>query len=324
MSAPNDVIKSGSPSKAWLASCAAVCLAILAYGVLGEKEAPGNISYQLGYNLPWAIFIGGGLHLVFRRREPARTGWLGLLAIYAALIAASHLSANRQREELKTAAAEIERTVTTAAQATVASTPSVPSPLPTAPVAGGEAGKIETVIKTMMNKTLAQRREYELELEAIGWSNILDGERIRKDSTLAESNTMIRQAHDIVAKYSARTDDLFIQIRRDIETSGMKPDSQREMLAGFDETASRSKAQASKVWALEEQVLSQVENVFTLLAAKRNAWQVQQNQILFNNQGDLDLFKSYLSRINQIVAQQQEMQNVNMRRTQESLKQLSK
>ena len=86
----------------------------------------------------------------------------------------------------------------------------------------------------MMNRMLAQRREYELELEAVGWSNVLDGERIGKDSTLAESKTMLRQARDIVAKYRARTDDLFVQIRRDIETSGMKQDSQRSMLAGFD------------------------------------------------------------------------------------------
>lgn len=323
MSVPSDVVKSGSPSKAWLASCTALCLTILAYGVFGEKETSSNISFQLGYDLPLAIFIAGGLNLVFRR-EPASVSWLGLLAIYAALIAASLFSANRQREELKTAAVEIERTVAVAAQTTVASTPLAPSPLSTVPVAGGEAGKMEAVIKTIMNKTLAQRREYELELEAIGWSNILDGERIRKDSTLVESKTMLRQARDIVAKYRARTDDLFIQIRRDIETSGMKPDSQREMMAGFDKNASRGKAQAYELWAFEEQILSQVENVFALLAAKRNTWQVQQNQILFNSQGDLNLYKSYLSRINQIAAQQQELQNVNMRHRQESLKLLSK
>ena len=104
----------------------------------------------------------------------------------------------------------------------------------------------------------------------------------------------------------------------------MKQDSQRSMLAGFDKTAAQGKAQASELWALEEQVLSQVENVFTLLSAKRNAWHVQQNQILFNSESDLNLFNSYLSRVNQIVAKQQEIQEQSIRRTQESLRQLSK
>ena len=170
MPAPGEVPNSGSPSKTWLVTCAALCLAIVAYGVLGEKDSSGDVAYQLGYNLPIAIFIAGGLHLVFRRREPAQAGWVGFLVIYAALVAASFIATNRQRGELKTAAAEIERTVVAATQATSASTPVAPPPVPAAPIAGGDAGKMEAVVKTMMNRMLAQRREYELELEAVGWS----------------------------------------------------------------------------------------------------------------------------------------------------------
>ena len=50
----------------------------------------------------------------------------------------------------------------------------------------------------------------------------------------------------------------------------------------------------------------------------------KQNQILFNSESDLNLFNSYLSRVNQIVAKQQEIQEQSIRRTQESLRQLSK
>ena len=121
---------SGSPSKTWLVTCAALCLAIVAYGVLGEKDSSGDVAYQLGYNLPIAIFIAGGLHLGIRRREPAQAGWVGFLVIYAALVAASFIATNRQRGELKTAAAEIERTVVAATQATSASTPVAPPPVP--------------------------------------------------------------------------------------------------------------------------------------------------------------------------------------------------
>lgn len=112
-------------------------------------------------------------------------------------------------------------------------------------------------------------------------------------------------------------------MRRDIETSGLKPEHLRDALAGFDNTAAQGKARASELWSLEEQALSQVENIFTLLAAKRNSWQVQQSQILFNNQSDLDLFNSYLTRIGEITAQQRALQNAGARRTQEGLRRLT-
>lgn len=323
MSATNEVVvKPAKPSKWWMFSCGLLCLAILIYGLAGERETSGGLAFQIGYNLPIAILIGGILHLVFRRREPPRTGWIGLLLVYVALVVSSVLSTNRERHEFKTAANEIERTVTLATSTNV-SQPSAPATPSAAPVASGDAGKLETAVKTIVNRSLAQRREYELELEAIGWSRILDGERIRKDMSLAESRTILRQARDIVSKYRGQTDELFAQVRHDIETAGLKPEAQRAAIAGFDKNAGQGKAQAAELWSLEEETLSQVENIFTLLAAKRNSWHVQQNQIVFNDQSDLDLFNSYLSRINQIMAQQQALQTAGVRRTQEKLRQLS-
>src|SRR5882724_6856443 len=115
MSAPGEVVTQARPSKAWLVSCAALCLAIVAYGVLGAKETSGNIAYLLGYNLPIALLLAGALYVVFCRRESGRTSWLGFFFIYTALITASIIASNRQRTELRTAVTEIERAVAAAA-----------------------------------------------------------------------------------------------------------------------------------------------------------------------------------------------------------------
>lgn len=326
MLAPGEVAMGKSLSKAWIASCATLCVGILAYGVFAERDPSGDFAFRVGYNLPIAILVAGALHLVFRRREPASAGWIAFFAIRAALVASTTISADRQRANLTTAVVEIDRTIT-AAQRTVATT-SVnavnPAPLPTAPVAAGEAGQVEMVIKTIMNRMLAQRRDYELELEAIGWSAVLEAHRLRKDVTLTESKTMLRQARDIVSRYRDRTDDVFREIRAEIDRSGLSPSTKRSMLAGFDKTAAHGKAQTKEVWSLEEQALGRFENIVNLLAANRRSWQVEGGQILFNRQSDLDLFNTYLSQINELVERQQAIQEGSARRARETLQTLSR
>lgn len=315
-------VKTNKPSKTWMLSCGLLCLGILIYGFIGEREASGNLGFLVGYNLPIAIFIGGLLHLAFRHRETQSTGWLGAGLIFVSLLISSLLSASQAQHNMQVGAGEVERSLTEAT-ATSNSPSATPIAVSSAPVASGEAGKLEAALKSMINRSVAQRQEYERELDAIGWSKILDAERIRKDTGLTESKALIRQARDIVSKYRGRTDELFSQVRRDIETSGLKPESLRDALAGFDSTSAQGKARSSELWSLEEQTLSQVENIFTLLATKRESWQVQKSQILFNNQGDLDLFNSYLTRIGEITAQQQALQNAGARRTQDGLKRLA-
>lgn len=323
MPAPGEVQVSATPSRAWFASCAAVCLAILAYGAFGNGESSNNLAYQLGHDFPIAILIAGALHIAFRKRESNRTSWIGFALIYASLITASVLASNREKSDLRQVAVEVHQTMA-AVQSSIASGSAAPPPMQTTAAGTTESGKMGVVIKTMMNRMLAQRREYELELDAIGWSKILDGQRLRNDSTLAESRTIIQQAKQIVGKYRARTNDLFIQVRRDIDVSDLAAYSKQSMLSGFDRSAQQGKAQAIELWSLEEHVLGQIENAFNLLGAKRSAWQIQDGQIMFHSQADLDLFNSYMSQVQVLVAKQEKLQTASLQRTQESLTQMGK
>ena len=253
----------------------------------------------------------------------SRTSWIGFALVYASLVTASVITSNRQRNELRQVAAELQQTVATV-QSNIASGSAAPPQTQTTAAGTTESGKIGVVIKSMMNRMLAQRREYELELDAIGWSKILDDQRLRNDSTLAESRTIIQQAKDIVGKYRSRTSDLFTQVRRDIEISDLTASSKQSMLSGFDKSAQQGKAQAMELWSLEEQVLTQIQSAINLLGAKRSGWQIQGGQVMFHRQADLDLFNSYMSQVQVLVGKQEKLQTASLQRTQESLKQLGK
>jgi len=50
------------------------------------------------------------------------------------------------------------------------------------------------------------------------------------------------------------------------------------------------------------------ENIITLLSAKKGAWVVEGEQVLFYNDGDLARFNSYIASIQNIVEQQEAIQ----------------
>lgn len=67
---------------------------------------------------------------------------------------------------------------------------------------------MERFVKEFIDRFVAQRNDYLLELEAIGWNSILDAQRVKNDTTLSESKVMIARAKAIIDKYEKKTADL--------------------------------------------------------------------------------------------------------------------
>lgn len=324
MSATLETQRSAKPGNTWRIACALSCVAVFAYAFYGRNHALGEgVPYQMGYNLPIAAILSGALHLFFRKRESSQTGWLGFALIYASLIAAASIAESRQKSELRTVATEMQNSIS-AIDISASSSQSTPIPPPITSSATGEAGKIDVLLKTVLNRAISQRREYMLELEAIGWPNILDGSRLKNDSTFAQSRTMVQQAKDIVAKYRSRTDTLYAQMRRDIETSGMGTELRRATLAVFDQRLSQGISQAAELWSLEEQVIGHIENGLNLLAARHGGWTLQEGQVTFHRQKDLDLFNAHLKKAEVIASQQEQMQAASLQKAKEGMSQLGK
>ena len=323
MPSPGEVQRGPGPSAAWMISCGALCTAILAYGLLGYKEVVGDLAYQAGYNFPIALVLAGVLHFAFRRRETSTTSWLGFLLVYISLLAASYFSAQRLKGDIRESVAQVQETLSALQEATSAGT-AAPAPKPVMATGTSEGAKMGALLQTMVNRMLAHRRDYELELEAIGWSGILDGKRLKTDPNLATSRAMLQQANAIVAKYKQRNASIFTAMRQDIEQSDLSSGSRTSMLAGFDSTLEQGKAQALELWALEEAALGEFQKIIDLLSTRRSAWQIEDDQIMFQAQSDLDTFNSHVSVVQSIVAKQEALQAAAIQRSKDTLDQVTR
>jgi hypothetical protein len=184
---------------------------------------------------------------------------------------------------------------------------SVDRPSTETPKSREELGELERFLLGMFSAIQSQQNDYMLELEAIGWTSILDPRRIKHDTALAESRVMVRQAGAIVDKYEGKTAKLISDFRKQIPALPFDETAKLEMLAGFDKGMKDSRI--SELWNLEKQVVDQVDSIITLLTTAKYGedWAVEGNDILFVNDYDLATFHAHIETIQSSVRKQEQI-----------------
>lgn len=313
------------PTRTWAISLAVICVGIVAYGVIYSTNTTSDLAFLFGYNLPISLVIWAIFQAAVGRKQGPKKGGLSFLAIFAALIGGSLVGYSQQRSAATQAITEIQKSyssITSAANDAQGIPQRIEGNLDATPKTKGEFGEMERFMKIFMNKMAAQRNDYLLELDAIGWEKILDPSRVSQDRTLIESKMMIQKANDIVHKYKTQTYTLLANARNDINSLNISESSKNDMLRGFDKGMANSRAQIDAMWDLEGKTISEFENIFALLSARKGAWAVQNGQILFADQSDLDAFNSYVTAIQELSAKQQGIQKRSMETVNNNLNRL--
>lgn len=325
MEQETDFASVNQPNRAWLISLAVVCLGIIAYGYLYSKNSTSDLAFLFGYNLPIGLVIWGIFYAAIGRKQGSKKAGLSFLVIFGSLIASGLIGYSQQKSAATQAIMEIQKdysSITRSATDAQGLPQRIEEKLDTTPKTKGEFGEMERFMKTFMNKMASQRNDYLLELDAIGWEKILDAERVKQDRTLVESKIMIQKAKDIVSKYRAQTYGLLENARKDISNLNISENSRREMASGFDRGMAKSRSEIDALWNLEAKTISEFENIFVLLSARNGAWVVQNGQILFAHDSDLNAFNSHVIAIQELASKQAAIQKRNIEAVNNNLSRL--
>jgi hypothetical protein len=304
-------------NRKWIAVLVISCLSIVAYGYMYSENTIGDIPSLLGENLVYVIFVWGIFHTVFGKKQSKLKVALSFLLVYGSLMASSLIGYSQSQHAAKQIFSEIQKdykeinSVYTDANGLPQR---IEKQLNTTPTTKGELGGIEGIIKRLMNQIVSQRNEYLAEIEALGWGKILDPERLKKDKDLIESNTMILKAKDIVGKYRTKNHALLEDLRKDFDGLNVSVSSKQDMLNGFNAGATKARAQIDTTWNSEANTITEFENIFTLLSARKGKWLVQNGQILFESQDDINKFNSYLAAIQDLTSKQEAIQKQNVQK----------
>ena len=295
----------------WKIALALVCAAILGYGIFYSENTTSNIAYLIGYNLPLTLLIWGVFYLAATRKRGAKIAGFSFLAIFISMIASGLIGYSQQKQEAKQALSEIKSQYSELIESSTDEQglpKRIEKPINTTPKSSGEFGEMERFVKEFMDQVVSQRNDYLLELEAIGWNGILDAKRIKADKSFVESKVTIQKAKEVVAKYTKNTQALLESTKNNIRSLNISESSKRSMLSGFDRGMEKAKENIDAMWSLEAKTIKEFEKIITLLAAKKGAWVVEGEQILFYNDGDLAKFNSCIASIQNIAKQQKAIQ----------------
>jgi hypothetical protein len=296
---------------AWITLCALLSVGFLAYGASGARSTRGGVGWQTLLNLPLAAVLAGVMHVFFRLRLPRWFGWLGFAVLFLSLTGASAWSVSRQQRELRIRQAEQEATAASAAAAAAASAAAANVAI--------DNQKLAELVRGLQNRLTTQRRDYEHELEMLGWSRVLDGQRLRQDTSFEKTQALVGQARALVAAHRDRTPQFFAGLRRDLETSTLSDPAKRRVLAEFDKLAEREQAQALEGWALEEKVVGELGAAAQYLHENRKAWQVERGRLSLRRPADLDRLNAHLDQVRLMSDQQERMRSAAAKRLQQGL-----
>ncbi len=252
---------------------------------------------------------------VLRRASP--TGKVGAFVVVAAcLIVGGSIGQAQHRRQVRQMALEVADQLEYLSQASLDENglpTTIDAPPNATPTLDGSVGRTEAFVKQWMQKLIARRNAYLKGLDEAGWNTIFDPQRLGNDLDAAESRLIVQRGRNV-----------FLSQKTALEALIQEYDAGLQRLMRISRRSggqtSRRPAEFTEALALEQQVIDEVGKAVDVLHAARGTWAVQDDQVVFERDEDVQAFNECLENINSIAEQQQALQKTALQRAQENLR----
>jgi len=286
---------------------AAICAALFAYEFVFSTSSNTNISFHIGENVAYGTIIFFGFAHFLGKHLTRNQKSFAFVVIVASLTSGGYLTAERRSQAETESLARMQDNLLSILDDRDSEdgrmTPLAPSP--DASGAQGELGILEANLTEYLNQVISNNNDYITELEAIGFNNLLDGDRIKSDTDLSESQFINERALGIVDKY----EELNIQAAYDYRDGaldwGISAASLESFQTSFDKRLETSLEQAKQIWELERQVVNQIDELVRFLSLSQASWAVENDQYVINTDKNLAIFNSFVDQISEASAEQE-------------------
>lgn len=276
---------------AWKLALAAVVLAIVPCTFVLSRSQDNSVPFLIGYHLIHSLVTFGLFYAVFLRRRSGIAKAICFCAIYLAFIAGAIAGATRLNQDARHLIGSLEA-LTSNGQSGAGSR------------SGGDFAEIERYLKEVADNAESQRKDYLQELEAVGWTRLLDANRVAGDSSFAQSRAILTGGAQIVQRRRMKTDVRIEQMREMLDQLKINNALKRGVKDGFEQSMPETMSFVRQIWDLEESTVGEFEHIIDLLSSRRHKWRVQNGRFVFSDAADLRRFNSYVTNIQDYAAQE--------------------
>lgn len=172
---------------------------------------------------------------------------------------------------------------------------------------------MEKFTKDIFADAVTLRNNYFKEMEAIGYFNILDPNRIKADESLTESTQMIEKAKSIIKDYQQKQQNLLIDARKKIDKLEISESQKSAWIKGYNKSLEKNQKASARVWELEISSTDIIEKALTLLSENPDSWIAEDNQIVFYDDSvSINLMEEYNTYMNTMLSNSKEQQEIQL------------
>ncbi len=309
------------PDRRWVLTLASICGVILAYGVFMSTNKIDRVAFLVGENAVYGLFVFVVFRVISGRKTTRALGACAYVAILSALVAASLIGAARQNAPMKRTAARLSQGISSVVDSSVDAQGNpkiIDTVLDTKKIESGEAGEIERFIKTYLNREVALRNDYIGGLQAIGFPDITDPNRIANDTRLVQSFEMLDKADSLLLTFKEKVHALQASARQEINTLAVDDSEKRHMQKSFDEGLRLSPAET--LFDIQARCLIEYRAIFQLLKDTQGQWTVNKGKFNFQREQDLSAFQAHAETIDKWMEQGQTLEQASNTAAQSRIK----
>lgn len=149
----------------------------------------------------------------------------------------------------------------------------------------------------------ALHKEAEASLQAMGWSKLLDPDRIKADPDFSKSQAILDQAQKLIVDYRGRRNQTIAAIPGEIERLDLSESDKQYVLQNFRSSLGAIMDHFDAIWAADDEILRETADVLSLLNEIKGQWRVVNHKFVFRNQAELDAFNGRLKDIRDSIAE---------------------
>jgi hypothetical protein len=286
-----------------------LCLGILIYGFTISTNRVTDLAYLLGQNavigLIWYVVYSGllGKHLSALQKT------FSYFLILASLMIGGNIAAEKQLQEGNQTMARMQDNMLRILEPRESDDGKIAliETDPITPQSQDPNAIMETWLNSYLNEQIENQNDYIIELEAVNFFGLLDGERIRADLDLTESTFILNRTREIIDKYEQLSFDTLYSARDSIQDLNISASEKRSMEDGLNSTLQSGIEAGQKIWELERQRISDSENTLIFLSTTEANWIWEDEQFVFFNTKSLNIFNAYISIFDRTVAEQDQI-----------------
>jgi hypothetical protein len=224
-------------------------------------------------------------------------------------LAQSSQSNQRTQEELNKLQEDMQRGLIPGNGATPSKTTTPPAD------DASDVEKMVLVTRQYFEELAALQKSYTEELDKIGFTRLMNTQRVMADTDFSESEDILARARVLVKKQGDKMRESLASLPAKIRASNMSPAEKENGALNAEKGTPEAIVIFNETWGLEESVVDQLAAIMDLLRKRRGHWQVSNDLFLFNDPSDLAVFNAAMGKITAAAARQTEIQQQGKQKT---------